>query len=65
MMIDNMPANAIKGNPTNFLWFTEKACKVDAAAKAYIKLGEGQSLHTRYKCRVRSPLVHRAFSLFD
>ena len=48
-------ANAIKGNPTNFLWFTEKACKVDAAAKAYIKLGEGQSLHTRYKCRVRSP----------
>jgi adenine-specific DNA-methyltransferase len=48
-------ANATKGNPTNFLWFIERACKVDAAAKAYIKLGEKQSLHTRYKCRVRSP----------
>jgi adenine-specific DNA methylase len=48
-------ANAIKGNPTNFLWFNETSCKVDAAAKAYIQLGEKQSLHTRYKCRVRSP----------
>jgi len=48
-------ANATKGNPTNFLWFTEASCKVDAAAKAYIQLGEKQSLHTRYKCRVRSP----------
>ena len=48
-------ANATKGNPTNFLWFVETSCKVDAAAKAYIELGEKQSLHTRYKCRVRSP----------
>jgi adenine-specific DNA methylase len=48
-------ANATKGNPTNFLWFTETSCKIDAAAKAYIQLGEKQSLHTRYKCRVRSP----------
>jgi len=45
-------ANATKGNPTNFLWFTEASCKVDAAA---IQLGEKQGLHTRYKCRVRSP----------
>lgn len=47
--------NAIKGNPTNFLWFNEKTCTIDAAAKSYIKTGEHQSLHTRYKCRVRSP----------
>jgi len=48
-------ANARKGNPTNFLWFQEKGEPVDAAARAYIKLGEGEKLHTRYKCRVRSP----------
>jgi adenine-specific DNA methylase len=48
-------ANAGKGNPTNFLWFKEDERKVDAAAKAYIALGERESLHTRYKCRVRSP----------
>lgn len=48
-------ANAQNGNPTNFLWFRENEGKIDAAAKAYIKFGEEQSLHTRYKCRVRSP----------
>jgi adenine-specific DNA methylase len=49
-------ANAIKGNPTNFLWFREDSGEViEPSAKAYIKLGEEQSLHTRYKCRVRSP----------
>jgi adenine-specific DNA-methyltransferase len=47
--------NAKKGNPTNFIWFRENDGKVDTAAKAYIKLGEDQDLHTRYKCRVRSP----------
>lgn len=48
-------ANVAKGNPTNFLWFNESEHKVDEAAEAYIKLGEDQSLHTRYKCSVRSP----------
>lgn len=48
-------ANAAKGNPTNFLWFREDDHKVTAAAKAYISIGEEQSLHTRYKCRIRSP----------
>ena len=48
-------ANVTKGNPTNFLWFRENAGKIDASAKAYIKLGEDQELHHRYKCRVRSP----------
>ena len=45
-------ANARIGNPTNFLWFRSHP---DAAARAYIRLGEGQKLHSRYKCRVRSP----------
>ena len=47
--------NATKGNPTNFLWFRENGCKVDAAAQTYIKMGEEQELHTRYKCGIRSP----------
>lgn len=47
--------NAAKGNPTNFLWFNEATGKMDAAARAYIEYGEEQGLHTRYKCRVRSP----------
>lgn len=48
-------ANAENGKPTNFLWFEERGRKVDAAAKAYIKIGEEENLHNRYKCRVRSP----------
>lgn len=48
-------ANAIKGLPTNFIWFGKSAEEIDTAAKAYIKLGEDQNLHTRYKCRIRSP----------
>ncbi|MFN4326090.1 MAG: N-6 DNA methylase [Azonexus sp.] len=48
-------ANASKGNPTNFLWFREGEGRIDAAAKAYIRQGEMQNLHSRYKCRVRSP----------
>ena len=44
-----------KGNPTNFLWFRESEGEVDAAARAYIRMGEEQELHTRYKCGVRSP----------
>lgn len=47
--------NTLKGNPTNFLWFNEDGGKIDADAQAYIRLGEAQNLHTRYKCRVRSP----------
>lgn len=46
--------NAKLGNPTNFLWFDESAQR-DRAIQAYIKLGEAQKLHTRFKCRIRSP----------
>jgi adenine-specific DNA-methyltransferase len=47
--------NALRGNPTNFLWFKEDSGAIDGAARSYIRLGEAQKLHTRYKCRVRSP----------
>lgn len=48
-------ANAAKGNPTNFLWFRNNAAEVDTEVSAYVELGVRQDLHTRYKCRVRSP----------
>ncbi|GLS99255.1 restriction endonuclease [Sphingobium jiangsuense] len=48
-------ANVANGKPTNFLWFKESSAKIDAAARAYIKRGEEEELHKRYKCRVRSP----------
>ncbi|TXH62522.1 MAG: SAM-dependent methyltransferase [Thiothrix sp.] len=47
--------NSSKGHPTNFLWFNETTTRIDHSAKEYIKMGESQSLHTRYKCRIRAP----------
>jgi adenine-specific DNA-methyltransferase len=46
-------ANAAGGSPTNFLWFRDNLGS--AAVKAYVKFGESQQLHSRFKCRVRSP----------
>jgi adenine-specific DNA methylase len=48
-------ANAQQGNPTNFLWLKGGDLRANTAARAYIKLGEAQELHTRYKCRIRTP----------
>ena len=48
-------ANATKGNPTNFLWFIETSARSTRLRRLTFELGEKQSLHTRYKCRVRSP----------
>jgi len=48
-------ANAQIGNPTNFLWLKGDDLRSNKAAQTYIKFGEAQDLHTRYKCRVRSP----------
>lgn len=48
-------ANALAGNPTNFLWLHGADIRTSAAAQAYIAQGEQETLHTRYKCRVRSP----------
>jgi len=48
-------ANADKGKPTNFLWFKEYLNNPHKSVQEYIELGEEQSLHTRYKCRIRKP----------
>jgi adenine-specific DNA methylase len=48
-------ANAAKGNPTNFVWFQDTGVEKSSTGKAYIRKGEEEKLHTRYKCRIRSP----------
>lgn len=48
-------ANAERGSPTNFLWFDDAPCKMPARARLYIERGEREKLHTRYKCRIRTP----------
>jgi adenine-specific DNA methylase len=48
-------ANSADGKPVNFLWFDATAEHMHDCARAYIEMGEAQQLHTRYKCRIRSP----------
>jgi adenine-specific DNA methylase len=48
-------ANARAGNPTNFLWFPDDKPLRHRKARTYIEAGESENLHTRYKCRIRSP----------
>jgi adenine-specific DNA methylase len=48
-------ANAKAGNPTNFLWFSDREVLRYKKSRAYIEAGEADLLHTRYKCRIRSP----------
>lgn len=48
-------ANAKAGNPTNFLWFADGEPLKYKRVKSYIEAGEAEELHTRYKCRIRSP----------
>lgn len=47
-------ANKENGLPANFLWFKSDAELTDSARK-YIRLGESQGLHKRFKCGGRSP----------
>ena len=47
--------NANEGKPTNFLWFQDVDVEENPGAKDYIEAGERENLHTRYKCRIRSP----------
>jgi len=47
--------NSTDAKPTNFIWFPDATVVKDKAARAYIKYGESQELHTRYKCSTRSP----------
>lgn len=48
-------ANAAKGSPTNFIWLKGEFDKFSDKVQEYIKLGESDNLHTRYKCSVRKP----------
>lgn len=47
--------NTRNGLPTNFIWFERDGQIKDKGAREYLSLGEQQKLHTRFKCRVRSP----------
>jgi adenine-specific DNA methylase len=48
--------NSIKGLPCNFLYFNvANTSELTSRQKKYIKLGENENLHSRYKCRIRKP----------
>jgi len=49
-------ANRKAGLPANFLWFQEEAIRnLPMNVRRYLDAGLAQKLHTRYKCRVRTP----------
>ncbi len=49
-------ANQERGIPTNFIWFKdEPQDNLPPHVQTYLQFGEQQNLHTRYKCRIRSP----------
>lgn len=43
------------GYPTNFVYLEESLEKYSKHVKQYIKSGEDEALHERYKCRIRKP----------
>ena len=48
--------NRSKGLPTNFLWFDpQPQTRYPKKVQQYFEQGEAEKIHTRYKCRVRSP----------
>lgn len=47
--------NEKNGLSTNFLHIEDKFDSLPSNVQDYIKLGEAQNLHTRYKCRIREP----------
>ncbi|MGA2033458.1 MAG: N-6 DNA methylase [Thermoguttaceae bacterium] len=52
----NHARNKAEGLPTNFLWFRDELIEqLPPKVREYIRLGESQDLHKRYKCRIRSP----------
>ena len=54
---DKMHAeNRAKGLPCNFLMFGKTPeTALSSSVRKYIKSGEAENLHTRYKCRIRTP----------
>jgi len=48
--------NRKRGLPANFIWFRDTLfSQLSESARRYIRMGEDQGLHRRYKCRIRSP----------
>jgi len=48
--------NAVRGLPTNFVQIGKVPFEeLSLGIQSYIRLGEEQKLHTRYKCRIRNP----------
>lgn len=47
--------NQKHGLPTNFLYIDEEYEGLSKSVKNYIKLGETEEYHKRYKCRIRKP----------
>lgn len=48
-------ANSIAGRPTNLIYLNGNSSSFNTKVFEYIKSGESQGLHKRYKCRVRKP----------
>ena len=49
-------SNVKQGLPSNFVLFDNVSVdKLPKSVQAYIKMGEDQDLHKRYKCRIRKP----------
>lgn len=50
-------ANRRRGWPTNFVLFPADVDRagLTAGARRYLRNGESEALHTRYKCRIREP----------
>ncbi len=51
----DLTANKKSGLPANFIWIEEPESALPAAVRNYLKLGEAQKLHKRYKCSIREP----------
>lgn len=47
--------NNNEGLPSNFLYIKEDFEELPFKVQEYIKTGQEQNLHTRYKCRIREP----------
>jgi adenine-specific DNA methylase len=48
--------NRRRGLPANFLWFgARRLAELPGPTRRYLREGEKQGLHWRYKCRVRTP----------
>lgn len=52
---DQHEYNNNNGLPSNFLYIGDDFEKLPKKVQEYIEIGEEQSLHTRYKCRIRKP----------